>query len=162
MKGPLDVTQKTLCVPFMVVKFAFGLPSTPLNFFPLILHTCFVAFSWWYIQLPLGSLHTVCMCLVFSVEKKTVRRIVQPMDTWRQGNCSKGRSSNSGLDSETQIRQRRKLPRKAVKEKAPFLWNLPLYKRQMNSMGLNNALCPKKHEWILVSKTLSRLQFLKI
>lgn len=28
MKGPLDVTQKTLCVPFMVVKFAFGLAST--------------------------------------------------------------------------------------------------------------------------------------
>lgn len=60
------------------------------------------------------------MFFFFSKEKRNGKEHSSAMNTWRQGNCSKGRSSNAGPDSETQIRQRRKLLRKAIEEKGRF------------------------------------------
>lgn len=41
----------------------------------------------------------LCVSFLFYGEKASKERS-SAMDTWREGNCSKGRSSNSGLDNE--------------------------------------------------------------
>lgn len=114
MKASLDVViQKSLCVlevisVMVIVGFVLE-PSTQSTGFFIVFDTAYVLY-YFQLMVYLASIskppHTyipVCVYFFFSIEKRNSKEHSSAMDTWRQGNCSKGRSSNARLDSETQI-----------------------------------------------------------
>lgn len=120
----------------------------------------FVTFSWWYIQLPLASLHTPIYLYVsifsFLWRKETVRSTVQ---LWTPGGREAVQKAEAIMQDWTVRHKSDKgenCEGRQLRRKEDFAVTV-LWKTNEERV----TLCAKKHVWVLVSKSLNRFWFSK-